>query len=89
MTRNVISSNSMIDAFDKAGQWRQALWSCITGSLEVVGFNSAISACEESVQWQKAIGLFKILQYHVRADVSHGMHPPEFLRYVFVGRNGS
>ena len=73
MTRNLICSNSMIDAFDKAGQWRQALRSCIMASLEVVGFNSAISACEESVQWQEAIGVFKVLKQHVRADVSHGM----------------
>ena len=81
MFRNTITFNSMIDAFDKGGEWKRAVWLLeqdLRGNLsdksgrlvDVIGFNAAISACEEAAKWEEALELLKQLQGALQADVT-------------------
>ncbi len=80
MLRNTITFNSMIDAFDKGGEWKRAVWlleqdlrgnlSEKSGLVDVIGFNAAISACEEAAKWEEALELLKQLQGALQADVT-------------------
>ena len=81
MFRNTITFNSMIDAFDKGGEWKWAVWLLeqdLRGNLsdksgrlvDVIGFNAAISACEEAAKWEEALELLKQLQGALQADVT-------------------
>lgn len=70
----------MIDAFDKGGEWKRAVWLLeqdLRGNLsesgrlvDVIGFNAAISACEEAAKWEEALELLKQLQGALQADVT-------------------
>ena len=83
-SRNIITFNSMMDAFGKGGEWKRAL-SLLEERLEgksygvdVIGFNAAISACEEAAKWEEALELLKNLQEAdaLQADVTlASIHP--------------
>ena len=72
---DVSSYNSSITAYEKAGQWHQALGLLVgrrhNDSLpKVMSCSSGISACEKSGHWQRAILLLlEMGQYDLRPNV--------------------
>ena len=64
---DVISYNATISAFEKGGQWQQALmlFEAMPRAKVIsneISYNATISACEKGGRWQQALMLFEAMQ---------------------------